>query len=223
MQKAYGRAKMDYDFTGSGCTIKLSDGVHTQGLTMTGKLVGTHLCHVVGNPTNRGGVIVQPAPGRAAFDIQDLAMISVMDLTIQGERITGFFGRQLVVLDIARIRFGSMPGGIAVSMEDQAGANLVGEFSIECDMSAFLAADRLSRIHVASGASISVKEPVNIHYFVMSYQNSLIDFGGQVRFKNSQFISGQQYRAYWNGIVNTNGLVLPGHIPGETARGGQVY
>jgi len=223
MQNAYGRTRPDYDFTGRSCTIKLSDGVHTQGLMMAGKLVGTHLCYVVGNPANRGGVIIQPAPGSAAFDIQDLAMISVMDLTIQGERIIGFSGRQLVVVDIARVTFGSMPDGIAVSMTDQAGANLAGDFSIEGDMLAFLAANRLSRIHVGSGASISVKKPVHIRYFVMSYQNSLIDFGGELRFKNSQFVSGRQYRAYWNGIVNTNGLVLPGNIAGEAAMGGQAY
>src|SRR5262249_53346107 len=163
---------------------------------------GTHLCYVVGNRANRGEVIVQPAPGSAAI---------------------GFSGRQLAVVDIARVTFGSMPDGIAVSMTDQAGANLAGDFSIDGDMLAFLAANRLSRIHVGAGASISIKKPVNIHYFVMSYQNSLIDFGGELKFKNSQFVSGRQYRAYWNGIVNTNGLVLPGNIAGEAAMGGQAY
>jgi hypothetical protein len=211
------------DFTGGHCTIKLSDGVYTDGLTMTGTLVGMHLCHVVGNPANREAVVVQPPAGSAAFDIQDLAMISVMDLTIQGERMTGFYGRQLVVVDIARIKFGPMPDGIAVSMDNQAGANLVQDFFIEGDMMAFLTANRLSRIHVAGGVSVSVKKPVNIHYFVMSYQNSLVDFGGDVRFKNSQFISGQQYRAFWNDIINTNGLVLTGTIAGQAAMGGQAY
>jgi len=223
MQQAYRRARREYDFAKGGCTIKLADGVYTDGLTTTGTLVGTHLCQVIGNPANREAVIVQPPPGSAAFDIQDLAMISVMDLTIQGERIIGFYGRQFVIVDIARIKFGPMPDGIAVSMDHQAGANLVGHFSIDGEMVAFLTANRLSRFHVAGGVSISVKKPVNIHYFVMSYQNSLVEFGGEVQLKNSQFISGQQYRAYQHGIINTNGLVLPGTIAGQAALGGQAY
>src|SRR5262249_14900556 len=118
---------------------------------------------------------------------------------------------------------GSMPDGIAVSMGDQAGANLVGDFCIKGDISGFLAASHLSRIKVAPGVSINVKKPVNIQYFAMSYTNSLIDFGDGVQFKNSEFISGGQYRAYWNGIINANGLVLPGNIQGHAAFGGQAY
>lgn len=223
MQRAYGRAYSEYDFVGSGCVIKLSDGIHTNGVRMTGTLVGAHICHVVGNPTDRRRVIVQPAPGTAAFDIQDLAMISVTDLTIQGDGIIGFFGRQLVVVDIARVTFGSMPDGIAVSMTDQAGANLVGDFCIDGDMSAFLSANHMSRIKVAAGVSINMEKAVKIQYFAMSYTNSIINFGGAVQFKNSKLISGQQYRTYWNGIINTNGLVLPGNITGEAALGGRAY
>src|SRR5215467_13653705 len=82
MQGAYERARSDYDFaTSANCTIKLSDGLHAEGLMMTGTLVGAHVCHVIGNLANREAVIVQPLPGKAAFNIQDLAMISVMDLT----------------------------------------------------------------------------------------------------------------------------------------------
>jgi hypothetical protein len=223
MQTAYARARRDYDFTGAHCNIKLSDGVHTEGLAMTGTLVGTHLCHVIGNLENREAVIVQPPPGSPAFNIQDLAMISVMDLTVQGDSIIGFYGRQLVVVDIARVKFGPMPNGMAVSMVDQAGANLVGDFSIEGDMVGFLSANSMSRINVATGASIDVKRPVDIRYFVMSYQSSLVEFNAGVTLKEAELVKGQQFLASWGGIVNTNGLALPGSVPGITQFGGHVY
>jgi hypothetical protein len=50
-----------------------------------------------------------------------------------------------------------MRDGIAVTMDDQAGANLVGDFFIDGDMIAFLTANRLSWIHLAGGVLISGK------------------------------------------------------------------
>ena len=57
----------------------------------------------------------------------------------------------------------------------------------------------------------------------MSYKNSLIDFGKGAQFKNSKFINGEQYRAHWHDIINTNGLGLPGNIKVQAAFGGQAY
>ena len=81
----------------------------------------------------------------------------------------------------------------------------------------------MSRINVAKGASVSVKKPVDIQYFAMSYQGSLIEFRQEVKLKDSQLIRGQQFIANTGGIINTNGVVLPGNIAGETRLGGRVY
>jgi hypothetical protein len=126
-------------------------------------------------------------------------------------------------MDIARVKFGSMPNSIAVSVADQAGANLVGDFWIDGDMVGFLAANSLSRINVANGVSISVKKPIDIQHFALSYQGSLIEFRREVKLKDSQLVRGQQFIANSGGIINTNGVVLPGNIAGETRLGGQVY
>lgn len=223
IQRAYLRAKNDYDFAGHDCGIKLADGTYTAGLYATGQLVGTHLCAIAGNTANRDAVVVNPGPGCRAFDVQDGAIIAVSDLRIDGAGVIGVSGRQLVVVDIARVTFGAMPGGIAIAVVDQGGVNLLGDIRIDGDMVGFILANGAARVRFAGGTTVTFTRAVAIPYFQMSYERSLITYAPGVLYVNPGNLTGQQWLSYWDSTINRNGVAMPGTIAGATMFGGTVY
>src|SRR5262249_47880672 len=101
IQNAVLRAMNDWDFAGRGDPIiRLAPGTYEEGVSVAGQPVGAHTINIVGQQsddeaqscslTQAQQVIVQAPTSRAAFDGQDLAILVVRCLTVQGGE--GSFG-----------------------------------------------------------------------------------------------------------------------------------
>ncbi len=228
-QYAYTRLMTDWDFAGFGATIKLANGTYASGINMAGQPVGTHLVTVVGNQDlsqnciDRTSVIVQGNASVPIFWFQDLAIGVVRCLTVQAactqgdpcsqraQGVTAFSCRQTPASDIAFINFDALPGGAGVVAADQCGINLGGDIWISNNMTQLLFAVSQSRITIGGGVPFVVRNGINITYFALSYQLSLIEFRGGVSITNPQLVQGASASRVWRaGGMALNGLALPG-------------
>ena len=220
MQATWDKILRKYDTLGHYVQIQLADGVYTSGLSVTDQPVGNHLVTVRGNcsgtpyAAKRSNVVIRPPSGTAAFEVQDLSILAVKCLRVEGSGVIGFHARQHVVFDIDSIDFGSMSIGIAA--QNHATVNLTGDNWITGSMTAFIQAVYHSHVR-AQGANI-VQTPVNIEYFLQSYTHSSVEFVPGTSWTNYGYVTGNAYYVWRGGSLAANGIALPGSIAGTNVQ-----
>ena len=222
IQNAVLRAMNDWDFAGRGDPIiRLAPGTYETGASVAGQPIGAHTINIVGQESDDAAqscsltqaqqVIVQAPAGRAAFDAQDLAIIVVRCLTVQGgEGSLGFTCRQTPALDIAFVQFGAALGlTTGVSANDSCGLNLGGQIWIGNNLVQFLAASNSSRITVGGNVPITAINPVSITHFSNAAQMAQIEFREGVSISGPIHATAQSF-VWRGGAIITNGLSIPG-------------
>src|SRR5215813_7552948 len=222
IQYAVGHVMADWDFAWQGDPlIRLGPGIYSEGAVLAGQPVGAHTISIVGQQDSDPGQscslaqaeqVVIRAPGRAAFYIQDLAIGAVRCLTLEGADSVGLVCRQTPASDIAFVKFGnsqSLGGGIHAN--ENCSVNLGGTIWLGANIDTFLYANLMSRITVGGGVSIAALGNIQMTYFALSYQQSLLEFRGGASVVGP--ISAKNGSLVWRGgAMITNGLKLPGGV-----------
>lgn len=223
VQGAHAVAKRDWDFANGGCEIRLAQGTYTgDGATVAvaGTYVGTHLCQVWGDVTGPDNACVPGAPnvvfevpaGRAAFDIQDLAMTSIRGVTFTGQGLA-LFGRQFVVIDLACIHCKDIAACAQVTHHTVMNFGLDNWISGAVD--GLVGADRTSTVTIAGNSKIKALSATSVRYLFLSYNKSDIYFApGSGGVANQNLITGVGQAkpdciAVRGGSIDKGGLSLP--------------
>jgi hypothetical protein len=220
MQTAADHIIKDWDFAGSTPFIQLIDGVIDNALNLWERPIGFHFVKVqgrLGNDCNESAVTVRPPSNTPAFWVQDGNTLVVECLTVTGDAPTdAFVCRQFSILDVDRIKYGVLRS--ALKADDQCGINVGGFARIGGDLAVWASANNLSRMLVTGPVTFLHEVKIGIA-FAVSYSQSLIKFKEGSTIENGSFVKGQKYRVYQGGTLSTNGLTMPGTIPGDNISG----
>lgn len=218
LQAAWNDIRSNYDARGFQVKLKLADGTYTEGLRMSGNLVGALCLQIEGNPTAPFYTMIKPASGNAIW-AEDGALLSVKNIGVGGGGY-GFFARQHAIIDVERIVFDAC--GTALFADTQCHINSMGGHWIIGDMYSFVTADRASTVRLYGTSNIM--KPVNIGYFVLSYRGSLVEFEDSPAcgWSSLPYVTGLKYVVYRGGAFEANGKAMPGTEPGVNS-GGSFY
>ncbi len=227
-QGAHTVAKINWDFAEGGCTIKLANGTYTEGVSIAGQYVGTHLCQVYGHVDQNGACIdreqvVFDVENKIVFSVQDFMITSIACLTVQGTGGSlGFWGRQHAIIDLADIKCGAIYQ--CISLIDMASSNVVGDIWIAGDSHCFACVNKQSHLKFTN-TKIAVTVPVSLRYFILSASQSMVEFIGDNEVINPQYIAGSSCWPYIRGIIVTGGMPLPCVVdpPDGPGNDGKVY
>jgi hypothetical protein len=143
--------------------------------------------------------------GGAAFDVQDLMIVSINCVRVTGAG-NGFYGRQDVIIDLANINCGAI--NQCFEAEQNARIKAVGFVVISGSTNCFACTSDMSLISFPF-TNITVNTNVSIPYFVNSHKLSRVEFLGAAIFNPELVAAGSRCMAFRGGLIEKNGLTLP--------------
>lgn len=208
------------DISGNSVTISVQDGVRTEGITISGKIVGQKgrsSFNIIGNTTT-------PANCSIATTSQDCFYMNDASVTIKGFKLTTTTSGNCFDMVDSQLTYGYIDFGTCAEMHLNVNGESVAYFSNNYTISG----GGLGHFHTGIpstiyGTSITITltgTPNFSAYFsgtAGGYQQvSSLTFSGTA--------TGKRYLSHKNGVIDAGGgseTFLPGDVLGETASGGR--
>lgn len=231
IQKAVDVINENVDCRGNVAAVSIANGTYAgagQGVQVYGSPVSEHLISIVGNTSSPSSVIIRVPPGEKCVDAQDQGIVAISGVRFEttGTGSTAISSRQLAVVDVGYVEFGSFASGNTCIATTMASINFTGPYTVDGNMVSFVVATNNAFVSLGGAAvTCTVNGALTFTDWAVASNGGVLICNGVVPFTGSgagTASTGARYAAGTNGVITLSGTTFPGDTAGTTATGGVV-